>query len=145
MGVQKSHLGFPVVGIGASAGGVQAMQTLFKNLPTSMGMAFVVVVHLSPTPDSSLAASLQRCTRMPVVKAHVSMAIEVDHVYVISPAKQLLMTDGHLQVEDAPLSEGRRAVIDVFLEDVGAGPSGALGRCAAVPARAAMACRGSNG
>jgi two-component system CheB/CheR fusion protein len=63
-----SHLQFPVVGIGASAGGLPALLKLFEHMPATQDMAFVVILHLSPTHPSSAAEILQRATRMPVIQ-----------------------------------------------------------------------------
>jgi two-component system CheB/CheR fusion protein len=112
--VAKSHLGFPVVGIGASAGGVAALKQLFENLPAKTGMAFVVVVHLSPKHESSLPSILERAAHIPAVEVKELTPIEPDHIYVISPAKQLSMFDGHLAVTDLDATLGPRSSIDLF-------------------------------
>src|SRR4051794_34997184 len=97
-GVAKSHLTFPVVGIGASAGGIDALRRLMEAMPGQSGMAFVVVMHLSPDHESSLASILQRTGKMPVVAVSETTSIAADHVYVIAPAMKLAMSDGHLRV-----------------------------------------------
>ncbi len=112
--VVKSDLHFPVVGIGASAGGLAALQKLLATLPADPGMAFVVVMHLSPEHESTLGTILQRSTAMPVVTVAEATRIEADHVYVISPAQKLMMTDGQLRVSRMTTVEGRRSSIDLF-------------------------------
>lgn len=104
-----------IVGIGASAGGMRALQAFLDGLPERTGLAFVVVMHLSPEHESTLAERLQSHTSMPCVQVHGRTLIEPDHVYVIPPALALSVVDGHLDV--APFSEplGRRASIDLFL------------------------------
>jgi two-component system CheB/CheR fusion protein len=112
--VVRSALNFPVVGIGASAGGLAATTRLLEAMPASSGMAFVVVLHLSPQHESHAAPILQRATRMPVLQVTEPVAIEADHVYVIAPALQLTMQDGHLQVQAMQRPRGRQIAIDLF-------------------------------
>src|SRR5687768_4322511 len=95
-----STLKFPVVGIGASAGGLQAIQRFLENMPSDNGMAFVVIMHLSPTHQSTADVVLQRVTKMPVLQVRQTVKIEKNHVYVIPPNKHLQMNDGHLLIED---------------------------------------------
>src|ERR1700710_547038 len=78
-----STLTFPVVGIGCSAGGLQALLEFFGAVPADSGMAFVVILHLSPDHESSAAAILQRATSMRVTQVTGRIAIEANHVYVI--------------------------------------------------------------
>jgi two-component system CheB/CheR fusion protein len=110
---------FPIVGIGASAGGLQALISFFEHTPPDAGMAFVVVLHLSPTHESNASAILQRATGMPVVEVLKSTRIDVNTVYVISPNKQLEMVDGYLSVKDRPPPNGRPVAIDVFFRTLG--------------------------
>ena len=108
------HLNFPVVGIGASAGGLPALQHLFENMPANNGMAFVVILHLSPRHHSTADQVLQRVTSMPVIQVHHTVKIEPNHVYVIAPSKQLSMFDGSLGVEDMQRPRGQHVAIDTF-------------------------------
>jgi two-component system CheB/CheR fusion protein len=103
-----------VVGIGASAGGLRALQHFFAALPACPGMVFVVVLHLSPEHESHLAPLLQVHTAMPVVQVRARVRMEPDHVYVIPPNQELQITDGSLIVTDFTAPRGRRAPIDVF-------------------------------
>ncbi|WP_250451519.1 CheR family methyltransferase [Caballeronia sp. ATUFL_M2_KS44] len=112
--VVTSDLPFPVVGIGASAGGVEALQTFFENAPSTMNMAFVVIVHLASKRVSHLHDILQRTTGMPVHQVDATMAIENNHVYVIAPGKQLEMSDGCLRVSDRDASDRPTLTIDHF-------------------------------
>jgi two-component system CheB/CheR fusion protein len=89
----RARSSFPVVGIGASAGGLPALLQFFENMPQNTGMAFVVILHLSPKHESSADQVLQRATRMPVVQVSDGQ-IEADHVYVIPPNQHLTMVDG---------------------------------------------------
>jgi two-component system, chemotaxis family, CheB/CheR fusion protein len=109
-----SQLGFPVVGLGASAGGLQALKRFLEHLPADSGMAFVVILHLSPKHESNVDRILERSTRMPVQQVDSATSIEKNHVYVISPRHQLLMTDGHLRVTDAKRPVGQHVAIDLF-------------------------------
>jgi two-component system CheB/CheR fusion protein len=109
-----SGLDFPVVGVGASAGGLAAIKTLLEGLPSQPDMAFVVVLHLSPTHESNAAAILQMSTRMPVAQVTGRMKIERDHVYVIPPTHDLSMVDGSLALVDAERPRGRHIVVDLF-------------------------------
>jgi two-component system CheB/CheR fusion protein len=88
----------PVVGIGASAGGLAAVTKLIEALPATPGMAFLVVMHLPVAGESHLPSILSRSTQMPVVQATDGMLIEKDHVYVIPPGGVLTVSDGHLAV-----------------------------------------------
>jgi two-component system, chemotaxis family, CheB/CheR fusion protein len=136
-----SHLGFPVIGIGASAGGLAALSQFFAHTPPDTGMAFVVILHLSPTHESNADAILQRVTKMPVNQVTETQPIEPDHIYVIPPTKQLTMTDGKLQVDGLSRPRGRHVAIDLFFRTLaqahgprsiavilsGTGSDGALG------------------
>jgi two-component system CheB/CheR fusion protein len=109
-----SGLDFPVVGVGASAGGLAAIKTLLEGLHSQPDMAFVIVMHLSPTHESNAAAILQMSTRMPVAQVTGRMKIERDHVYVIPPTRDLSMVDGSLALVDAERPRGRHIVVDLF-------------------------------
>ena len=137
----KKDSGVQVVGIGASAGGLDALSRLMKHLPVESGLAYVLVQHLHPDHQSLLPEILQRTSRIPVVGAQDGMRIVVDHAYVITPNTTMTVTDGHLRL--VPRSRGRalHLPIDAFLislADVhgsgavgvvmsGAGSDGALG------------------
>ena len=84
---QKSRplKGFPIAGIGASAGGLEAFMELLRELPTNTGMAFVLVQHLDPSHKSGLTDILVKTTEMPVIEVANSTRVEPDHVYVVPP------------------------------------------------------------
>jgi two-component system, chemotaxis family, CheB/CheR fusion protein len=103
-----------VVGIGASAGGIPALQAFFSSLPAHSGAAYVVILHLSPEYDSHLAEVLQASTTMPVVQVVGAQALEADHVYVISPRTSLRITGGRLTPAEWVRPEERRAPVDIF-------------------------------
>ncbi|MCS3684153.1 chemotaxis response regulator CheB [Salinibacter ruber] len=86
---ETSEQSVPVVAIGASAGGVGALRAFFEALPSDGGMAFVVVLHLSPDHESSLAEILQHDTDMPVQTATDDCGLRPDHVYVIPPRHEM--------------------------------------------------------
>ncbi len=111
---ERSDLPFPVVGLGASAGGLSALKRIFEGLPRQNGMAFVVILHLSPKHESSADKVLQACTRMPVIQVSEETPLQPDHVYVISPAHDLKMSDGTLLVAPAERPRGRPVAIDLF-------------------------------
>jgi two-component system, chemotaxis family, CheB/CheR fusion protein len=103
-----------VVGLGGSAGSIEALQTFFSLMPEDSGLAFVVVLHLSPEYESRLGRVLQNRTVMPVVSVCEPVKVESNHVYVIPPAKHLLMADGHLILADLPQEFGKRTAVDIF-------------------------------
>jgi two-component system CheB/CheR fusion protein len=113
-GVAPSTIKFPVVGIGASAGGLPALLRFFENMPQHTGMAYVVILHLSPKHKSSADHVLQRATRMPVVQVVKSVQIEPDHVYVIPPNQHLTMVDGFLSLAPLERPRGSHIAIDLF-------------------------------
>lgn len=117
-GVQISDLPFAVVGIGASAGGFQALKSFFEHMPQNNGMAFVIVLHLSPNHESIAGQIIQDSTKMPVVQVTASVPIEQNKVYVISPAQQLRMNDGHLHVSTPEPRRGGHVAIDLFFRDL---------------------------
>lgn len=109
---------FPIVGIGASAGGLEAIQLFLRNVPAASGMAFVVVQHLDPTHDGMLAELLQRVTPMPVAEVADRMRVEPDHVYVIPPNKDLSLLNGALHLFDPVAPRGLRLPIDFFFRSL---------------------------
>lgn len=113
-GIVPSSVDFPVVGIGASAGGLPALVRLFENMPAVHEMAFVVILHLSPKHPSSAAAILQRATRMPVLQVTSKVQIEPGHVYVIAPNQHMSMVDGLLLVDPLDRPRGKHIAIDMF-------------------------------
>jgi two-component system CheB/CheR fusion protein len=109
------------VGIGASAGGLEALEQLFSYLPEGSGLAFVVVQHLAPEHVSLLAQLLGRRTKMPVVEAQDGMRAQADHVYVIAPGTTLGISGGSFHVTSGGERGGeRRGLIDVFLRTLAA-------------------------
>ena len=107
-----------VVGIGASAGGLEACQTVFQRLPIDTGAAFVVVQHVDPLHSSALPELLGRCTRMPVVAAADGMRLERDRVYVIPPNVTLTVAEGVLRTEAPREPRGLRLPVDAFFHSL---------------------------
>jgi len=107
-----------VVGIGASAGGIRALQTFFDALPDDPGAAFVVVVHLDPQVHSELSNILAARTRMPVVQVRGTEKLETNHVYVIAPGSRLNLTDRDISAAEFEEPRGQRAPIDLFFRSL---------------------------
>ena len=110
--------GFPLVAIGASAGGLEACAKLLDALPAASGMAFILVQHLDPTHESLLVELLGGHTSMAVRQAADGMAIEPDHLYVIAPASYLTLGDGVLRVRPTQAGRGARLPFDVLLQSM---------------------------
>jgi two-component system, chemotaxis family, CheB/CheR fusion protein len=107
--------GCPVVGIGASAGGLEAFKELLKNLPVNTGMAFVMVQHLDPSHESILAELLSGHTAMPVKQAVHGTSVEPNHVYVIPPNALMIIQKGVLRISQRESDRPRILPIDLFL------------------------------
>jgi chemotaxis methyl-accepting protein methylase/chemotaxis response regulator CheB len=105
---------FPIVGIGASAGGLEALELFLANVPKDCGMAFVIVQHLDPTYKGMLVELLQRGTRMQVLQVKDQMRVEADCVYVIPPNKDLSILHGVLHLHPPLAPRGLRLPIDFF-------------------------------
>jgi two-component system CheB/CheR fusion protein len=103
-----------IVGIGASAGGLNAFKAFFANMPADSGMAFVLIQHLDPTFNSILSDLLSRQTQMPVIDAADGAAVAANTVYVIPPDATLTIEDGVLHVERPAPPRQRRFPIDTF-------------------------------
>ena len=106
---------FPVVAIGASAGGLAAYKSLLEALPAKSGMAFVLIQHLEPKHESALTALLSKATSMPVIEVADGTAVEPDHVYVIPPNKNLTIREGILRLAPRSDIRGLQRPIDEFL------------------------------
>lgn len=106
--------GFPIVALGASAGGLEALEAFFKNVPARSGMAYVVVQHLDPKYEDMLAELLQRGAKLPVCRIEDGMQVQPDHVYVIPPNRDLSILHGVLYLLDHPAACGPRQPIDFF-------------------------------
>jgi PAS domain S-box-containing protein len=109
---------FLITGIGASAGGIAALQDFFRNVDKKTGVAYVVILHLSPDHDSQLAAILQRETSLPVNQVTQKATLMPDHVYVVPPDHHLKIEGDHITVSQNILPEERRAPIDIFFRSM---------------------------
>jgi two-component system CheB/CheR fusion protein len=110
--------GFPIIGMGASAGGLEAFEQFFSAMPPESGIAFVLVSHLDPGHASMLAEILQRNTTMPVVEAQDQTIVRPNHVYVIPPNKDLAIFHGILQLSIPETARGQRLPINTFLRSL---------------------------
>lgn len=111
---EKKSGNFLIVGIGASAGGIEALQAFFAHVSAKSNAAYVVILHLSPDHDSQLAQLLQQATALPVLQVKENTLIERDHIYVISPNIHLAMADGYLIPSINMRPEDRMAPVDIF-------------------------------
>src|SRR5579871_1526661 len=110
----------PVVGIGASAGGLESLRDFFDAVPPDLGVAYVVVIHLARDHESDLAPILARCTEMPVtaVVDHQRLPLEPNCVYVIAPDRKLEIQNGTVGAGALQEPTGRRSAIDVFFNSL---------------------------
>jgi len=111
---------FCIVGIGASAGGLEAFTALFKALQPDLGMAYILVPHLDPQRESALPQILGRATIMPVVQVENGMQVQSDHVYVIPPNCELAIVGAHLITTDREQPRPIHASIDIFFRSLAA-------------------------
>jgi len=109
---------FPIVGIGASAGGLEALEQFLENVPEKSGMAYVVIQHLDPTQKGMLPELLQRVSKMKVFQAKDKMAVKQDCVYVIPPNKSMSILKGTLYLFEPLEIRGLRLPIDFFLRSL---------------------------
>ena len=118
--VEKPDSGFPVVGVGASAGGLAAFEAFFAGMPadTDPGMAFVLVQHLSPDHKSILSELIKRYTRMAVLEVEDGMVVQPNHAYIIPPNHDMFLQDGTLRLLEQPAPRGLRLPIDFFFRSL---------------------------
>ena len=109
---------FHIVGIGASAGGLEALEQFFKNVPTKCGLAFVVVQHLDPIHVGIMPELLQRTTEMKVVQITDNLRVQPNMVYVIPPNKSMSVLNGFLHLFDPLETRGLRLPIDYFFRSL---------------------------
>ena len=100
---------FPIAGIGASAGGLEAFSELLHQLPETTGMAFVLVQHLDPKHSSELREILARTTRIPVQEVKDGVVVKPDCIYVIPPNTSMALKDGVLRLAARVLTRGQNA------------------------------------
>jgi two-component system CheB/CheR fusion protein len=109
---------FPVVGIGASAGGLEAFSELLHNLPEKTGMAYVLVQHLDPKHESALPEILGRTTTLPVKEVTDGTVVEPDHIYVIPANTSMIINHGILQLSPRIQVHGQHMPIDNFFRSL---------------------------
>jgi len=109
---------FPIVGIGASAGGYEAFAEFLHTLPTNTGMAFVLVQHLDPKHKSQLSELLGRTSRIPVLEAKHDIEVEPDRIYVIPENSNLTIAEGKLRLHPRKETEGPPMPIDLFFRSL---------------------------
>ncbi|WP_414543439.1 chemotaxis protein CheB [Nostoc sp. CCY0012] len=114
----KQNQLFPIVGMGASAGGLEAFTELLRYLPTDTGMAFVLIQHLSPHQKSLLTEILSRTTSMPVVEAQDDLVVKPNHVYVIPPNAVMTITEGRLKLSPRQQVRGQVMTVDSFFRSL---------------------------
>lgn len=110
--------GFPIVGLGASAGGLDAFRRLFDAMPADTGMAFILIQHLDPTHESMMVDLLAGHTPMKVQQAADGMPVEPEHIYLIPPGCYLSIRAGALRLSDPKERHGARMPVDVFLRSL---------------------------
>lgn len=114
----KQYQRLPIVGVGASAGGLAAFKGFFEAMPPQTGMAFVLVQHLDPTHESLMADMLTRHTEMKVSQAEDGMEVEPNHVYMIPPNRDLAIRRGTLHLTKIEQPRGILMPIDFFLKSL---------------------------
>ncbi|HEY0246578.1 MAG TPA: CheR family methyltransferase [Mucilaginibacter sp.] len=114
-----SNLQFPVVGIGASAGGLDAVKAFLKALPAKSGMAFVFIQHLSPNHESILPEILQKVAPFPVQQITNNIHLEPDNLYIIPQNKIVVATDGILKLDSLEKKHKKSNTIDLFFSSLG--------------------------
>lgn len=113
---QTNH--FHTVGIGASAGGLEALESLFQKMPRHTGMAFVVIQHLSPDFESRMDELLARQTKIPIFRVVDGMEVEPDSIYLVPPKKEMIVSNGRLLLTDKDPERGFSLPIDHFFRSL---------------------------
>ena len=116
----KPAVGFPIVGIGASAGGLAAFEAFFSGMPAKVdpGMAFVLVQHLAPDHKSILTDLIRRYTRMQVFEVEDGMTVQPNCTYIIPPGRDMAFLNGNLQLLEPSAPRGQRLPIDFFFRSL---------------------------
>jgi chemotaxis response regulator CheB len=109
---------FPIVGIGASAGGLEAFTELLRHLPPDTGMGFVLVQHLDPQHESALTQLLARATSLPVREVTDNLRVQSNHVYVIPPNTNLAIAQGVLKLQPRQQTRTPQRSVDFFFESL---------------------------
>ena len=118
--LQTTAISFPIIGVGASAGGLEAIKKFLSGIPQGVdpGMAFVLVQHLAPDHKSILAEILSRFTTLTVMEVEDGMAVQANHVYVIPPGHDMALFNGNLQLLEPTEPRGHQLPIDFFFRSL---------------------------
>ncbi|MGE5456910.1 MAG: chemotaxis protein CheB, partial [Methanococcaceae archaeon] len=116
--IDPAHGSFPIVGVGASAGGLEALEQLFMKMPEDCGFAFVVIQHLSPDHKGMLGELLQRVTKMSVYTVTDKMKVNPNSIYVIPSNKSMTIQNGELHIFKPIEKHGLRLPIDLFFRSL---------------------------
>jgi len=114
---QSSDRKFPVVGLGASAGGLQALKSFFGAVPDDSGIAYIVVIHLASDKPSMMPELLQKVSSIPVTTAEDGKRIEPNHVYVVPPGHEIRVKDGAIVFSETE-KDGHQHTIDRFFRSL---------------------------
>ena len=120
MALKTYKYNFPIVGIGASAGGLEGLEQFFGSMPDDSGMAFVVIQHLDPNRKGVMPELLQRYSGMKIVQAVDQVKVKPNHVYVIPPNKSLSLLNGTLNLFEPVEARGLRLPVDIFFRSLAA-------------------------
>ena len=116
--LRAGESGFPIVGIGASAGGLEALEQFLGHVPAQSGIAFVIIQHLDPTHKGMMPELLQRTTAVKVIQAKDRMKVEPGYAYVIPPNKNMSILRGVLYLFEPSAPRGLRLPIDFFFRSL---------------------------
>jgi len=116
--VASSEAPFPIVAIGASAGGLEAFSNLLRSLPAEPGLALIFIPHLDPTHESAMVELLSRTTRLPVLQAAEGMRVAVNRVYVLPPNSDMTIAEGVLHLVQREAGRGHHMPIDTFFQSL---------------------------
>lgn len=130
-----------IVGIGASAGGLEALERFFKSMPADTGAAFVIIQHLSPDFKSVMDELLARHTRMPIHRVENGMLVEANSIYLIPPRKEMIISAGRLLLTDKDPQQDLTLPIDHFFRSLAQD----CGRCAVAVVLSGTGSDGSRG
>src|SRR3989337_1114453 len=113
-----ADLQFPVVGIGASAGGLEAIKQFLKGVPSQSGMAYVFVQHLDPSHESALSEILSKNAKLPIVEITNDVELKPDHFYIIPSNKILTAVDGKLKLDSRNVEKKQIKIIDLLFSSL---------------------------
>jgi two-component system CheB/CheR fusion protein len=121
-GVAIERNRFPIVGIGSSAGGLEALELFFSNVPSGTNMAYVIIQHLSPRHKSIMAEILMKYTQMKVLQIEDNQEIKPNHVYLNPPDKNVVILNTRLHLTEPTQAHGVNLPIDCFFRSLAEAP-----------------------